>query len=146
MKEADILLIEDNSADADLTIRALNKKNANLNIMHFEDGAEALDYIFFEGIYRGTTRESCLKLILMDLQLPKINGQVVLNRIKLNKETKMIPTVILTSSNLHKDVIECYQLGANGYMVKPLDFEDYIQQISKAVDFWIDINYYVPFY
>jgi len=141
MKEADILLIEDNSTDADLTLRALKQRNINLNILHIEDGAEAIDFIFSQGVYEERLGKGFPKLILMDLQLPKINGQEVLRKIKESSLAKVIPTVILTSSNHRKDVIECYQLGANAYMVKPLDFEEYIQQIGKAVDFWIDANY-----
>lgn len=137
----DVLLIEDNFTDADLTLRALKKRNVSLNVVHLEDGVQALDYLFPQGSFSEGEKENFPKLILMDLQLPKINGHEVLKRIKQSEATKMIPILIFTSSNQQKDILECYQSGTNGYMVKALDFEEYIQQISKAVDFWIDINY-----
>lgn len=141
MKKTDILLVEDNSTDADLTFRAIKERYSSLNVLHIEDGAEALDFIFSQGSYSDTKGLSLPKLILMDLQLPKINGQEVLQHIKQNATTKVVPIVILTSSNHEKDVMECYQAGANGYMVKPLDFNDYISQVSKAIEFWIDVNH-----
>ncbi|HYG40948.1 MAG TPA: response regulator [Cytophagales bacterium] len=137
----DVLLIEDNSTDADLTMRALKKKNNGLKIKHVEDGAEALDFIFSQGVYSNRNPSFLPKLILMDLQLPRINGHEVLKQIKNNERTRKTPIVILTSSSHLQDVMECYSNGANAYMVKPMDFEEYILQVSSAVHFWLEINY-----
>lgn len=141
MNEVDILLIEDNIADADFTLRALKQKDNSLKILHVEDGAEALDFIFCEGSYSNLERNRYPKIILMDLQLPKVSGIEVLRRIKGTKITQLLPVVILTSSNHQADVLDCYQLGANAYMVKSLDFKQYVQQISTMVSFWMDVNY-----
>jgi two-component system, response regulator len=144
MELIDILLIEDNFSDADLTIRltirALKKGDPNLSITHLEDGAAALDYIFSQGDYSNVpTRKP--KLILLDLQLPKIGGHEVLKEIKMNEKTRIIPVIILTSSSHPKDVQSCYHSGANAYMVKPLDFDEYMNHVSEIVRFWLRVNY-----
>jgi two-component system response regulator len=138
--QTDILLIEDNSTDADLTLRALKLKNLHLSVTHVEDGVEALDFIFRKGSFENRLSEHLPKLILMDLKLPKMDGPNVLKEIKRNEITKAIPVVILTSSNQESDIRECYRLGANAYIVKPLEFEDYLHQISSAAYFWMNIN------
>jgi two-component system, response regulator len=130
----DVLLVEDSATDADLTLRALRKNNKTLTIKHIEDGEEALNFIF------ARPTQSAPRLILMDLQLPKLNGTEILKEIKNNDKTKMIPVVMLTSSNQPDDVMNCYSLGANAYMVKPLDFDVYISQVATAIQFWLDIN------
>jgi two-component system, response regulator len=137
----DVLLIEDNSTDADLTLRALLKKDKNLVVKHIDDGEEALDFILSQGAYSDRFPGPTPKLILMDLQLPKINGTEILKEIKNNEKTRIIPVVMLTSSSHPEDVLDCYSNGANAYMVKPMDFDSYILQVSKAVHFWLDINY-----
>lgn len=139
---ADILLIEDNKSDADLTLRALKKKNLHLNVIHFEDGAEALEAIFsrlkdkagFNGRYFP-------RLILLDLKLPGMHGKDILRELKGNEKTSMIPVVVLTSSNQQSDVSDCYRLGSNAYIVKPLDFEKYMCLVSEAAFFWTQVNY-----
>ena len=141
----DVLLVEDNYTDADLTMRALKKNGKKINIKHVEDGAEALDFIFSTGIYSQRNPQLLPRLVLLDLQLPKINGHDVLRQLKTNDKTCLIPTVILTSSNHISDVMDCYKSGANAYVVKPLDFDDYINQVSAAVNFWLEINYLPPY-
>lgn len=137
----DILLIEDNGADADLTLRALRQCRPELKVMHIEDGAEALEFMF--SVSRNDEAAFAFpRLILMDLLLPKVNGQEILRAVKANDATKMIPVVVLTSSGHQRDVTECYMLGANAYMVKPLDFNEHIRQMSKVIDFWFDVNQY----
>ena len=139
---ADILLIEDNPNDADLTLRALKKKNLHVNVVHFDDGREALEAIFGQLNDReGTSGKQFPHLIFLDLKLPGLSGKEVLSELKKNGKTRIIPIVILTSSNQPSDVMECFQLGANAYIVKPLDFTEYVNLISEAAFFWLKINY-----
>ena len=135
---AEILLIEDNASDADLTLRALKKKNLHFNTIHFDDGAEALEAILSQ-LHSGGRQFP--HLILLDLKLPGLSGKEILGELKNNKKTRMIPVVMLTSSNQLSDVMECYQLGANAYIVKPLDFVEYISLVSEAASFWLNMNY-----
>lgn len=139
---ADILLIEDSASDADLALRALKKKNFHVNAVHFNDGAEALKAIFGQLNQQGATSGRQLPhLIFLDLKLPGLGGKDILKELKKNANTRMIPVVMLTSSNQPSDVMECYQLGANAYIVKPLDFSEYVNTISEAASFWLKINY-----
>lgn len=142
MDTADILLIEDNKSDADLTLRALKKKNLHLNVFHFEDGAEALEAIFsrLEG-KAGFNSRPFPRLILLDLKLPGMQGKDILRELKGNEKTSMIPVVVLTSSNQQIDVSDCYRLGSNAYIVKPLDFDKYMDLVSEAAFFWMQVNY-----
>src|ERR1022692_11579 len=123
--EVEILLVEDNQDDLDMTMRALRKANLTNHIQAVRDGAEAVDFIFCQGAFAGRKFESPPKVILLDLKLPKIDGMDVLKRIKSDPRTKMIPVVVLTSSKEQKDVIESYNLGVNSYMVKPVNFEGF---------------------
>ena len=118
--EIEILLIEDNMNDAELTIRALKKNNLANKLVHLKDGAEAIDFIFAEGNYSGRKVENIPKVILLDLKMPKVNGIEVLKKIKADERTKKIPVVILTSSKEDPDIQECYHLGVNSYVVKPV--------------------------
>lgn len=139
---ADILLIEDNYSDADLTLRALKKKNLHLKVVHFEDGAEALEALFSRlGEKAERSGRYIPHLILLDLKLPGMHGKEILKELKRHSKTKMIPVVVLTSSNQQRDVSECYQLGCNAYIVKPMDFEEYMCRVSEAAFFWMQINY-----
>src|SRR6476661_2441291 len=119
----DILLIEDNKLDAEMTIRALKKNRIANNIIHLSNGALALDFLFGTGSYESRDLNNKPKLILLDLKMPKVDGIEVLAKIKLNEHTKRIPVVVLTSSKENPDVEKCYDLGANSFIVKPVEFD-----------------------
>jgi two-component system response regulator len=127
-------------SDAELTIRALKKKNLANNLIHLKNGAEALDFLFAEGIYASRDVVKLPKVILLDLKMPKINGLEVLARIKADERTKLIPVVVLTSSKEDPDVQECYRLGANSYIVKPVDFSNFFEAISQLGFYWLLLN------
>ena len=138
--EIEILLVEDNQDDLDMTLRALRKANLANKIQVARDGAEALDFIFCEGAYVGRKIESVPKVILLDLKLPKIDGFEVLRRIKGDPRTKTIPVVILTSSKEQKDVVESYHLGVNSYIVKPVNFEGFVTAVGELGMYWLLLN------
>lgn len=140
MNEVEILLVEDNMYDAELTIRALKKNNLANKLVHLEDGQEALDFIFAEGDYSDRKIEDIPKVILLDLKMPKINGIQVLQRIKSDERTKKIPVIVLTSSKEDPDIQECYRLGANSYVVKPVQFEKFLQAVSELGLYWMLLN------
>ena len=140
MEEIGVLLIEDNEADAEMTIRALKKHSLANRILHLKDGVQALDFLFAEGEYSGRRVENIPKVILLDLKMPKVNGKEVLKRIKSDPRTKKIPVVILTSSNEDPDIEQCYDLGANGYVVKPVEFDLFHKVISELGLFWMIVN------
>ena len=137
----EILLIEDNPNDADLTLRALKKQNLTNQIYHVKDGAEALDFLFATGKFKGRNLEEMPRMILLDLKLPKVDGLDVLKKIKSDERTKKIPTVILTSSQEERDVAESYKIGANSYVVKPVDFENFVDCVAKMGLYWFLINH-----
>ena len=139
LQQVEILLVEDNATDAELTLRALKKHNLANNVVWVKDGAEALDFVFRTGAYIGRTN-STPKLILLDLKLPKIDGIEVLSRIKSDERTKTIPVVMVTSSAEDRDIIESYRLGVNSYLVKPVDFGQFIEVISQAGFYWAVLN------
>jgi two-component system response regulator len=136
----EILLVEDNMSDAELTIRALKKNNLANHLVHLEDGQEALDYIFAEGNYANRNIENTPKLILLDLKMPKINGIQVLQKIKSDDRTKKIPVIVLTSSKEDPDIEKCYLLGANSYVVKPVQFEKFLAAVSEIGLYWLLLN------
>ena len=138
--EVEILLVEDNPQDAELTIRTLKKQKLVNNIFTAKDGAEALDFIFCRGPYSGKSTTSALKVILLDLKLPKVNGLEVLRAIKEDKKTRAIPVVIVTSSREDPDIKTAYELGANSYVVKPVDFEAFVQSMNNLGLYWLLIN------
>ena len=138
--EIEILLIEDNMNDAELTIRALKKNNLANKLVHLKDGAEAIDFIFAEGNYSGRKVENVPKVILLDLKMPKVNGIEVLKKIKADERTKKIPIVVLTSSKEDPDIQECYRLGVNSYVVKPVQFEQFVKAVSELGLYWIILN------
>jgi len=136
----DILLVEDNPRDAELTIRALKKHNF-LNPLHVvEDGAEALDFIFCRGIYSGRDALKPPKVILLDLKLPKVNGLEVLNEIKSDERTRSIPVVVVTSSREDPDIKSAYEYGVNSYVVKPVDFDTFLEAMSSLGLYWLLVN------
>jgi two-component system, response regulator len=136
----EILLVEDNMNDAELTIRALRKNNFANNIVHLKDGAEALDYIFKKGEYENQDI-NMPKVILLDLNMPKIGGIQVLEKIKADPKTKTIPVVVLTSSSEDPDIKKCYELGVNSYVTKPVDFEDFMKAVSELGLYWLLVNH-----
>lgn len=139
-KIPEILLVEDNPYDAELTLNALRLKNLANNLVHVEDGAEALDYIFAQGRYTHRAEESFPSLILLDLKMPKVNGMEVLMRLKSNPETKVIPVVVLTSSQEDPDIISCYELGVNSYIVKPVEFNNFVNVVTELGLYWALLN------
>tara|TARA_R110000868_G_scaffold333217_1_gene594061 strand:- start:662 stop:1099 length:438 start_codon:yes stop_codon:yes gene_type:complete len=138
--EPEIILVEDSSSDAELAMRALKKHNLANKIVHLKDGQEALDYIFAEGIYAQRNMEDIPKVILLDLKMPKINGIQVLEKLKSNERTKKIPVIVLTSSKEDPDIQECYRLGVNSYVVKPVEFDKFISSVSELGLYWMVIN------
>ena len=138
--DVEILLVEDNPSDVELTVRALKKSNTTGKILVVTDGAQALDFIFHTGAYAGNSTSNPLKLILLDLKLPKVDGIEVLRKIKSDEAARVIPIVILTSSDEGKDVAECYGLGANSYIVKPVDFNKFIKTVMDIGLYWLSIN------
>lgn len=140
LEEVEILLVEDNPNDAELTLRALKKHNVTNKIVTVKDGAEALEFIYGTGAYSHRKGNESLKVILLDLKLPKVNGLEVLRRIKSEKMTKTIPVVVLTSSKEDKDIEDCYQLGVNSYIIKPVDFSNFAQAVSNLGLYWLLLN------
>ena len=138
--EIDVLLVEDNAEDAELTIRALKKNNLPMNLLHLKDGAEALDFIFCKGAYADRTFDTKPKIILLDLKMPKVNGMEVVKKIKSHEETKSIPIVVLTSSKEDPDIEKCYSLGANSYIVKPVGFDNFTKAVSELGMYWLSLN------
>lgn len=138
--EIEILLIEDNQNDAEMTIRALTKNNITNKIFHLKDGAEALEFIFGMGHFGGRNILHKPKVILLDLKMPKVDGIEVLEKIKSDERTKPIPVVILTSSKEDPDIQKCYELGANSYIVKPVDFEGFHKAVSDLGMYWVLLN------
>lgn len=136
----DILLVEDSVSDAEMTIAALKENNLANKLLHLTDGAAALDYIFAQGIYSDRNVDNKPKVILLDLKMPKVSGIEVLEAMRNDKRTKTIPVVILTSSKEDPDIRKCYELGANSYVVKPVEFEAFQKAISGLGLFWMIIN------
>ena len=140
MNEKIILLVEDNPDDVTLTLRALKKNNILNEVVVAKDGVEALDYLFGAGIYAGRDTSVVPVVTLLDLKLPKIDGLEVLKRVRANDKTKLIPIVILTSSKEENDLINGYSLGANSYIRKPVNFEQFSQAIRELGLYWIVLN------
>ena len=138
--ETEILLVEDNMSDAELTIRALKKNNLVNKLVHLKDGAEALDFIFGKEGKDAPQAGRTPKVILLDLKMPKVDGIEVLRRIKSDERTKMIPVVVLTSSKEDPDIKTCYALGVNSYIVKPVEFEQFIKAVSDLGLYWMILN------
>lgn len=140
INDVEILLVEDNPQDLELTTRALRKANLANHIQVARDGEEALEFIFCEGPYSNRKIEDKPKVILLDLKLPKVDGLEVLERIKNDDRTKDIPVVVLTSSREQKDVVESYQLGVNSYIVKPVSFDQFIEAVRNLGMYWLLLN------
>ena len=140
MKNKIILLVEDNPDDQELTIRALKNNNIINEVIVANDGVEALDYLFGTGRFEGRDKTILPSLILLDIKLPKINGLEVLQEIRKNEITKIIPVVILTSSKEEQDLITSYNLGANSFVQKPVDFNQFNHAIKQLGFYWLLIN------
>jgi len=140
VKEVEVLLVEDNPNDQELTLRALKKKNLCNRIHVVSDGAEALDFIFGKGNYVGRTAADLPKVVLLDIKLPKVNGIEVLQKVKSDPALRSLPIVMLTSSKEGPDVQECYRLGANSYIVKPVDFDKFTEAVVNLGFYWLLTN------
>ena len=140
MKIKTILLVEDNPSDIDLTKRALANANIANELIVAEDGQEALDYLFGTGHYAGRDAAPLLAVVLLDLKLPKVDGLDILRRIRANRRTKRLPVVILTSSQEEQDIAAGYDLGANSYIRKPVDFSQFAEAIKSMGLYWLVLN------
>jgi CheY-like chemotaxis protein len=140
LSEIEILLVEDNPDDLEMTLRALRRVNLANSIQVARDGAEALEFIFCEGSHAGRKIEQRPKVILLDLKLPKVDGLEVLKRVKSDPRTKTIPVVILTSSKEQRDIVESYHLGVNSYIVKPVNFEGFANAVKDLGMYWLILN------
>lgn len=136
----DILLVEDNPLDAELTMRALRKNNVTNPIHHVEDGAEAIDFLFCKGAYSERHFGLMPRVVFLDLKLPKISGLEVLRMIKQDERTKHIPVVLVTSSREASDIKTAYSLGANSFVVKPVEFDEFVEALKNVGNYWLQIN------
>jgi two-component system response regulator len=139
-----ILLVEDNPDDEALTLRSLSKSNILNKVVVARDGVEALDYLFGTGSYEGRNVQSLPQLVLLDLKLPKIDGLEVLKRIRSDRRTKYLPVVVLTSSDEERDLVESYELGANSYVRKPVDFNQFADAVQQLELYWLVLNQSPP--
>jgi CheY-like chemotaxis protein len=137
---ADIVLVEDNRHDAELTIRALQKNKVTHSLIHLKDGEEALDFFFCKGAFSHRKITDIPKLVLLDIKMPKLSGIEVLKRLKANAETRIIPVVLLTSSREDTDIAESYRLGVNSYIVKPVEFEGFRKAVTDLGLYWLALN------
>ena len=142
MKEnaVEILLVEDNPNDVELTLRGLKKSNLANKVFVVRDGEEALEYIFTTGSYSERNINHIPKLILLDLKLPKVDGLEVLRQVKSDERTKMIPVVVLTTSKEEKDIMESYKLGVNSYITKPVNFDKFVSSVRDIGFYWLLLN------
>lgn len=138
--EVDILIVEDNPTDAELTIRALKKNNLANNIFLVEDGELALDFLYSRGKFSDRKDNKNPKVVFLDLKLPKVDGLEVIKEIKSDEKLKSIPVVVLTSSNEESDIIESYKLGVNSYITKPVDFEKFMLAMKELGFYWLLLN------
>jgi two-component system response regulator len=144
MEDKVILLVEDNADDELLTLRALKKNNIRNEVIVARDGSEALDYLFATGVHSGRDLSVMPQIILLDLKLPKLDGFEVLNRVRASEITKLLPVVILTTSNEDQDRIRGYDLGANSFVRKPVEFEKFIEAVRQLGLYWLILNEPAP--
>ncbi|OGG54300.1 MAG: two-component system response regulator [Candidatus Handelsmanbacteria bacterium RIFCSPLOWO2_12_FULL_64_10] len=138
--DVEILLVEDNPRDVELTLRALKRHNLGNRVVTAKDGAEALDFLFARGDFAGRSDESQPKVVFLDLKMPKIDGLEVLRQIRSNERTKTLPVVVMTSSREEQDIVEAYKLGVNSYVVKPMEFEQFAKTIAELGYYWVATN------
>ncbi len=138
--QIEILLVEDNPNDVELTLRALKKNNFANKVHVVNDGAEAVDFLFGKGKYSDRDVNHHPKVVLLDLKLPKVSGIEVLQKIRGDERTKTIPVVVLTSSREERDVVDAYKLGVNSYIVKPVDFDNFVKTVSDLGMYWLLLN------
>ena len=139
-EQVEILLAEDNAKDAEMTQRALRKYNLGNRLYWVKDGAEALDFLFCRGAYAGRDLARAPKLVLLDIKMPKVDGIEVLRQVKADERTRVIPVVVMTSSNEERDVMESYRLGVNSYIVKPVEFTSFLEVVAKIGLYWVLTN------
>jgi two-component system response regulator len=144
MSQKTILLVEDNADDEELTIRALKKNNVTNNLVVARDGVEALDFLFGTGAYAGRDTAMLPGLVLLDLKLPKIDGLEVLRRIRADPRTRRMPVTVLTSSREEQDLIKSYDLGANSYIRKPVQFDQFKEAVRQLGLYWLILNEVSP--
>ena len=140
VQAVDILLVEDNPQDAELTVRALKQKHLANRLVVVEDGVEALDFVFCRGKFASRAPDTSPQVVLLDLKLPKLNGLEVLKILKQDERTRSIPVVIVTSSREDPDIKTAYSLGANSYVVKPVDFDKFAEAVSTLGMYWLMVN------
>ncbi|HKC46440.1 MAG TPA: response regulator [Gemmatimonadales bacterium] len=140
VEEVEVLLVEDNSSDAELTVRALKKNNLTNRLQIARDGVEALDFLFARGAFANRVGSQLPKVVLLDMKLPKMSGLEVLAAIRKDERTKVLPVVMLTSSKQEPDIQRCYALGVNSYIVKPVDFEAFAHAVTQAGLYWLLVN------
>jgi two-component system response regulator len=140
----EILLIEDNADDVDLTLRALRKNKIANDVIIVRDGVEALDYLFAAGQYAGRDPAALPQVVLLDLKLPRLDGLQVLERVRANPKTRLLPIVILTSSTEQRDLLTGYTLGANSYIRKPVEFEQFVDAVHQLGLYWLVLNQRPP--
>jgi two-component system, response regulator len=136
----EILLVEDNPRDVEMTLRALRKRKLANNVYVAKDGAEALDFLFATGAHVARNPNHTPKVVLLDLKLPKVSGLEVLKKLKADERTRTIPVVVLTSSQEEKDMVESYRLGVNSYIVKPVDFDKFVESVGEIGLYWLLVN------
>jgi len=139
LQPVSILLAEDSPTDAEMTMRALKKIGLTNEVVWVKDGQEVLDYIFRVGVYANRSKKEP-KLVLLDLKMPKIDGIEVLQRLKASETARMIPVVMLTSSAEEQDIVRSYELGVNSYLVKPVEFDKFVEEVSKVGCYWTILN------
>lgn len=140
IEPVDLLLVEDQRSDAELALRALRGLSLGRRVHLLEDGAEALDFVFGQGDYASRSISNAPGLILLDLKLPKVSGTEVLRTIKSDVQTRDIPVIVLSSSKEDSDIRRCYELGANSYVVKPVDFEQFTETVQRIGTYWLETN------
>ena len=140
LQQIEILLVEDNPADAEMTLRALRRNNLANKVHWVRDGEQAIDYLFGTGAYARRSPATMPKLVMLDIKMPKVDGIEVLRRVKADERTRGVPVVMMTSSNEERDVVESYRLGVNSYIVKPVRFESFLETVAKIGLYWVITN------
>jgi len=140
LEQIEILLVEDDASDAEMTLRALRRRNLANKVHWVKDGAEALEFMFRTGAYAARDPAAAPKLVLLDIKMPKVDGIEVLRRLKDDPATRPVPVVVMTSSNEERDLVESYRLGVNSYIVKPVAFEAFLETVSRIGLYWVLTN------